>query len=69
MRSITARSLITTMNFMRPPHPSHFSASTPHTRCSSVAWSHVVSSTRWTAAIPADHALAAPSAHSATAPL
>ena len=39
MRTITARSVIVAMNFIGPSHFGHFSASTSHTRCSSVAQS------------------------------
>jgi hypothetical protein len=51
--AITARSLITAMNRMRPPQPVHASASNPQTRFSSVAQSHVVSPARCTAEMPA----------------
>jgi hypothetical protein len=43
MRSMTARSLITAMNRIRPPQPVHASASNPQTRFSNVAQSHFVS--------------------------
>lgn len=64
IRSITTRSLIAAVNRIRPPQRQHASASTPHTRCSSVAWSRRVSSARCTAAIPA-----APARTAASAPL
>ena len=56
------------MNLLRPPQPSHVSASTPHTRCSSVAWSHLVNSARGTEAISTDPAPASTSTPSATVP-
>ncbi|MFO0604689.1 MAG: S8 family serine peptidase [Polyangiales bacterium] len=39
MRTVTARSWIVAMNFIAPSQRGHFSASTPHTRCSNVAQS------------------------------
>ncbi|MBK6534621.1 MAG: hypothetical protein IPF99_35255 [Deltaproteobacteria bacterium] len=55
---MTAWSLITAMNRIRPPQPVHVSASNPQTRFSSVAQSHFVSAICCTAATPA-----APPAH------
>ena len=54
IRLMTARSLITAMNRIRPPQPVHVSASNPQTRFSSVAQSHVVNAICCTAATPAD---------------
>jgi hypothetical protein len=54
IRSITARSLITAMNRIRPPQPVQVSASNPQTRFSRVAQSHVVNAICCTAATPAD---------------
>jgi hypothetical protein len=50
---MTARSLITAMNRIRPPQPVQVSASNPQTRFSRVAQSHVVSPARCTAEMPA----------------
>jgi hypothetical protein len=51
---MTARSLITAMNRIRPPHPVHTSASNTQTRFSKVAQSHVVSPIYGAGATPAD---------------
>ena len=51
--AMTARSLITAMNRIRPPQPVQVSASNPQTRFSRVAQSHVVSPARCTAEMPA----------------